>query len=129
MKCREDLDSYISEHSETLLARRAPRIVLSHIPLHRTHTNRHHLLREKVLRIYPNYIFSGHIHHQSYSTHVLWDQNDEGESVKRLSNEITVPTCSYRMGEQYMGVGVAVIGTDVAGSSSVVHIHTSVKPV
>ena len=110
MNCRKKLDSYISEHREALLAREAPRIVLSHIPLHQTRRNHYHLLREKVLRVQPNYIFSGHIHHQSYSTHVLWDSSAKEKSIKWLSDEITVPTCSYRMGEQHMGVGVAVIG-------------------
>ena len=59
-----------------------------------------------MLDLEPSYILSGHIHYESYNTHAYW----ESEKVKKLTHEITVPTCSYRMGQQHMGAGVAVIG-------------------
>lgn len=107
-KCREDLELYVAKNKATFQGSHAPRLVLSHIPLHQTHTNHHHFVRNEVLEVEPSYIFSGHIHHESYSSHVIWDKR--GRSlVRRLAHEITVPTCSYRMGEQFMGAGVAVI--------------------
>ena len=32
-----------------------------------------------------------------------------GLAKDRVVHEITVPTCNYRMGERYMGVGAAVL--------------------
>ena len=86
-------------------------MVLSHVPLHTVSTRHFHQLREMVLGIEPNYILSGHIHHESYRTHIIWEEEKRGRSVKNLAHEITVPTCSYRMGEMSIGAGVAVIGT------------------
>ena len=45
------------------------------------------------------------MHHQEYTLHSL--EYVGGSQV--IANEITVPTCSYRMGEKHMGVGTAVI--------------------
>ena len=64
-------------------------------------------MKQKLLKMDLNYIMSGHIHKEYYETHVMWDSN--GRDMK-LTHEITVPTCNYRMGEKHMGVGVAIIG-------------------
>ena len=108
--CRKDLDLYLDKNKKSLCAEKAPKVVLSHVPLHIASTRHFHQLREMVLEIQPNYIFSGHIHHESYSTHIMWEEGKRGRSVKKLAHEITVPTCSYRMGEMSIGAGVAVIG-------------------
>lgn len=108
--CRKDFELYLERNKEKFQRGKVPRLVLSHVPLHSNYNKRFHGLREMVLGAEPSFIFSGHIHHQSYSTHIIWDEGKRGSSVRRLAHEITVPTCSYRMGEQYIGVGVAIIG-------------------
>lgn len=86
-------------------------MVFSHVPLQDVSAE----LRVAVLeQVAPDYIISGHIHHESYSTHRVntaggGGGGGGGVSV-RVAQEITVPTCSYRMGESHMGVGAAVIG-------------------
>jgi hypothetical protein len=123
--CRNDLKLYLSLNKESFQKSKAPKLVLSHVPLHLTFNNRFHRLREMVLEAEPSYIFSGHIHHQGYSTHVIWEEGERGNSIKKLAHEITVPTCSYRMGEQFIGAGVAVIG-EPAVSNSVLGCSNSV---
>lgn len=75
-----------------------------------------------MLDLEPSYILSGHIHHEDYNTHVIWESEKE-DSVRKLTHEITVPTCSYRMGQQYMGVGVAVIGKLDSRPDLKIHRH------
>ena len=67
-----------------------------------------------------DYVISGHIHHENYTTHVhrVYDEGMDGTVEKRarvlkLTHEITVPTCSYRMGEAHPGVGAMVIGEEI----------------
>lgn len=108
--CREDFELFLSRNKKAFQKSNAPKLVLSHIPLHLRYNSRFHRLREMVLEVEPNYIFSGHVHHQGYSTHIIWEEGERGHSIQKLAHEITVPTCSYRMGEQFIGVGVAVIG-------------------
>lgn len=81
-----------------------------------------------ITRLRPHLIFSGHDHK---SVHFVGDLNT-GETIyvevfkdsvkydrlpkwrfqssKSHTNEILVPTCSYRMGVQNIGYGLAVIG-------------------
>lgn len=80
-------------------------MILSHVP----YTDGNHVLRNYMLSVEPSYIFSGHIHHENYKTHTIWKTGRE-TLVMKLAHEITVPTCSYRMGEKYMGVGLVVFG-------------------
>lgn len=90
------------------------RIALSHVPLQ-------NMLYSKrlVLDIGFDYIISGHIHHENYASHLVRDVPTHGEKIRQMTHkvlqvthEITVPTCSYRMGEAYPGVGAMVIGKD-----------------
>lgn len=122
MKCRKNLENYVTKHRAAFQSSSSPRLVLSHVPLHETVAPGP--LKRLVLQLEPSYIFSGHIHHESYSTHVVQKSGKEG----RLVHEITVPTCSYRMGEQYMGVGVAVIGKACETVSFEVIIFCSSSP-
>ena len=115
--CRKDFELFLARNKEAFQKSKAPRLVLSHIPLHLTYNNRFHQLREMVLEAEPNYIFSGHVHHQGYSPHIIWEEGERGRSIRRLAHEITVPTCSYRMGEQFIGVGVAIIGEQLLSGS------------
>jgi len=55
-----------------------------------------------LLTLKPDIVLSGHIHHEEYTSHA----SNWGDI---LVNEITVPTCSYRMGEAYSGVGLMTI--------------------
>ena len=54
----------------------------------------------------PDYIFSGHIHHADNVKHT-YRIADGGIGTAR---EFVVPTCSYRMGQMYMGVGAGTVG-------------------
>ena len=96
---------------------RAPRIALTHIPLSSAFNGHSSHLKQQVLDAGFDYIISGHIHHENYTSHlVLGDAvNAEGgraHQTVRLAHEITVPTCSYRMGVAYPGVGAMVIGKE-----------------
>ncbi|XP_045618891.1 metallophosphoesterase 1 homolog isoform X2 [Procambarus clarkii] len=76
----------------------------------------------KVLQQHPSFIFSGHEHEsfhfagtkdkaQAQEFRVLKEERkiwDFDASKDRL-HEVTVPTCSYRMGKQQYGYGTAVI--------------------
>ncbi len=83
-------------------------ILISHVPLnelsksaHFTYNNKAVDIRTKILlTLVPDVVVSGHVHHEVYTHHRL---------DKMEVHEITVPTCSYRMGELSMGVGTAVI--------------------
>ncbi len=82
--------------------------MISHVPLnklfesnHFTHDNNVVDIRTKILlTIEPDVVISGHVHREMYTQHRL----DNKEVY-----EITVPTCSYRMGKRNMGIGSAVI--------------------
>ena len=108
--CRKDLRLAIEVSKNAFLKSKKTKIALSHIPFHRNRVNSRSkdLLKGDVLSLELDFIFSGHIHHEAYSTHALRD--DESIRSRRLTHEITIPTCSYRMGETHQGVGVAIIG-------------------
>ena len=108
-QCKKELREFVTERATSFQGIGSPKIVLSHIPMREARAN-YHALKGEVLKVEPDYILSGHTHHQSYISHTVWER--EG-AVNRLTHEITVPTCSYRMGEEYMGAGVAVIGMSV----------------
>lgn len=58
-------------------------------------------IQTKILHtLTPDMVVSGHVHHEAYTRYHL----DKGDV-----HEITVPTCSYRMGKRNMGIGTAVI--------------------
>ena len=57
----------------------------------------------------PDYIFSGHTHHTSSSSHSYTTVDGR----ERLGTEWVVPTCSYRMGESHMGTGAIFIGETI----------------
>ena len=88
-------------------------VVVSHVPLnllHRSrtvsHDNNYVDIKTKILlSLRPGIVISGHVHHQEYTLHSL----EYGGGSQVIANEITVPTCSYRMGEKQMGVGTAII--------------------
>ena len=63
--------------------------------------------RAKLLEsIIPDYIFSGHTHHADNVKHT-YRIADGGIGT---AQEFVVPTCSYRMGQMYMGVGAGTVG-------------------
>ena len=107
--CRRELELFIAKNKANFQNSKTSSVLISHVPLHHNYRDRFHHLKEMVLTIEPTYIFSGHIHHESYSSHVIWEEGERDKFVKRLAHEITVPTCSYRNGEQYMGAGVAIL--------------------
>ncbi|KAG7177118.1 Metallophosphoesterase 1-like 1, partial [Homarus americanus] len=102
------------------------RILLSHIPLLPITRTK---IKEKVLEQHPSFIFSGHEHDSFHFVgtkekahaqefRVLKDK-DRGkiwkfEILKDKLHEVTVPTCSYRMGKKQYGYGVAVIGKEIS---------------
>jgi len=57
-----------------------------------------------------DYVVSGHIHHQSYASYPVWGESWRKPTLTKITHEITVPTCSYRMGEAYPGAGALVVG-------------------
>ena len=57
----------------------------------------------------PDYIFSGHIHRTSFTSHSYTTVDGR----ERRGREWVVPTCSYRMGESHMGTGAIFIGETV----------------
>ena len=125
-KCQHDLDEFLKHTTNSNL--RSSEILFSHVPLNylspATHTNGPSTVNVKS-RILSSlagahFIFSGHIHHTMYSKHGLPMNNghvwSHGLVKDNIVHEITVPTCSYRMGERYMGVGGAVL------SKFIIHI-------
>ena len=121
-KCRHDLDQFLTH--ETTSAHHPYDIIFSHVPLNdlspATYTNGLSTvnIKTKILSSLngTHFIFSGHIHHTMFSTHSsstpsvstgrVWSHRLARDSIV---HEITVPTCSYRMGERYMGVGAAIL--------------------
>lgn len=117
-ECRESLIKFLDSYSKQESTRTSKTttfltILVSHVPLNLLHGsqtishNNHYVdIRTKILlSLRPGIVISGHVHHQEYRLHSL--VYDDGDHV--IANEITVPTCSYRMGEKQMGVGTAVI--------------------
>ncbi|XP_076038651.1 metallophosphoesterase isoform X2 [Oratosquilla oratoria] len=95
------------------------RILLSHIPLLPISRK---TFKEVIVSHEPSLIFSGHEHE---SFHFIGERKDalanefwplyaEGnmwvtENLSDHLHEITVPTCSYRMGKEKYGYGIAII--------------------
>ena len=110
-QAREQLNNFVAsvkqnqsatEHNKRLT------VSFSHVPLNELQD---YNLKTKILNsLHPNYIFSGHIHYTMYTTHTY----AEG----RVAKEFTLPTCSYRMGQERMGIGAVVIGKSIFISSS-----------
>ena len=118
-KCRFDLEHFLTH--QTISTPHPYDIIFSHVPLDylspATYTNGLSTvnIKTKILSSLHGmrFIFSGHIHHSLFSTHSrplstghVWSHRLAKDSVV---HEITVPTCSYRMGERYMGVGAAIL--------------------
>ncbi|KAK4299023.1 hypothetical protein Pmani_028660 [Petrolisthes manimaculis] len=95
------------------------RVLLSHMPLLlKTKTT----IKKKIMEQHPSFIFSGHDHgsfhykgskteahanefHLLHEEHHVWEFEGAGAQL----HEVLVPTCSYRMGKQATGYGLAVI--------------------
>ncbi len=107
--CRRDLQLAIEVNKNEFLKSERTKVALSHVPFHHVFKYYRNRLIADILSLELDYIFSGHIHYEAYSTHVMRDTVTH-KKTKRLTHEITIPTCSYRMGEMHLGVGVAVIG-------------------
>ena len=118
-RCRFDLEHFLTKTLNSSL-HPPPDVAFSHVPLNylspATHTNGFPTvnIKSKILSSLTgtNFIFSGHLHHSIYGSHHrpvgggrVWSHRAARDDVV---HEITVPTCSYRMGERYMGVGAAV---------------------
>ena len=120
-KCRHDLDHFLTHG--TTSAHHPYDIIFSHVPLNylspSSYTNGLSTvnIKTKILSSLngTRFVFSGHIHHAMFSTHSssrppgigrVWSHRLVRDSIV---HEITVPTCSYRMGERYMGVGAAIL--------------------
>ena len=104
-QARLQLNSLLQQYSNSSSSRQESKatILLSHVPLKQISNDN---LRGKIAQVLqPHYVFSGHIHHSDHQIHWYGDL-DADKSI----DEFTVPTCSYRMGQTYMGVGVATIG-------------------
>ena len=71
-----------------------------------SHTNSNSQRLEILSSIAPDYVFSGHIH---VATETALPYN-MGLDLRTVAIEITVPTCSYRMGVAHMGIGMIVVG-------------------
>ncbi|XP_068211355.1 metallophosphoesterase 1 homolog [Palaemon carinicauda] len=116
MRVMDDYDGMpnFSEEENTI------RILLSHIPLLPITRK---VIKEKISRHYPSFIFSGHEHDSFHfvatkkelHAQEFWPLKADGNvwvfdhSGHKL-HEVTVPTCSYRMGKKSYGYGFAVIG-------------------
>ena len=99
------LDTFLQQFSNntSLWQETRATILLSHVPLKELPN---YTLRDRIVQsLRPHYVFSGHVHHSDHQLHSRGSQHS-GRPVE----EFTVPTCSYRMGQMYMGVGVATIG-------------------
>ena len=128
-KCRYDLDEFLHQISSTNHQSMPPSVVFSHVPLdHLSPVSQTANVKSRILSslVGTNFIFSGHIHHMMYSSHNLKTYTSpsplsvhrgldhelppaELTNVRHTTYEITVPTCSYRMGERHMGVGAALL--------------------
>ena len=117
-QCRHEMEDFIEQ--SLITAQPRPDVVLSHVPLDDLSPNIKSKLTSSLVG--TRFVFSGHIHHQKYSSHRTaahmstsqvknheQPNVDDANSRSRVIHEITVPTCSYRMGEKYMGVGAAVL--------------------
>lgn len=130
--CRSTLDTFLKHSTNT--SQPALQVVFSHVPLNKlspaSNTNGPSMVSVKS-RILSSlhgarYVFSGHIHHTMYNRHDvdMSQTTTEAGSHRVMSHglpqseygnarhpvhEITVPTCSYRMGEKHMGIGAAVL--------------------
>lgn len=95
------------------------RILLSHMPL-LTRTKKR--IRLEIIKQKASFIFSGHDHDSFHFTSTKQAAHAHGfevlpkeqhmwqyESLGPLLHEISVPTCSYRMGKLTAGYGAAVI--------------------
>ena len=85
-----------------------PRIAFSHVP--ELPLGSSMLWTSVKLQEKFDYVVSGHIHHQRYSSRPIWGSSWKKPTLTSITHEITVPTCSYRMGEVYPGAGALVVG-------------------
>ena len=114
--CRDNLVQFLDTSSQHPLKTSASSnhltILVTHVPLNKlsksiqfSYNGRSVDIRTKILlTLRPGVVVSGHIHHEEYTQHRLEEW---------MVSEITVPTCSYRMGELSMGVGTAVVSKSV----------------
>ena len=128
-KCRYDLDEFLHQISSTNHQSVQPIAVFSHVPLdHLSSASQRANVKSRILSSLfgTSFIFSGHIHHMKYSRHNVKanalpsllsvhhgldhvQPQAELANTRHTAYEITVPTCSYRMGERHMGVGAAIL--------------------
>ena len=111
-ECRSELEDFLRQGITS--TRPQPDVAFSHVPLDELSPVAN--LKSRLLSslVGVRFIFSGHIHHQKYSSHStpapVKNHDVAGTNLMgRVVHEITVPTCSYRMGEVFMGVGAAVL--------------------
>ncbi|XP_070579565.1 uncharacterized protein [Ptychodera flava] len=116
---RERLDEELEEM--VLTSDNKIRVLLSHPKLLSLKLSR---TAELLTRLKPHYAFTAHLHHEGVITHNLermarrLESEDNGAHPKSRvqgmmpeTQEFSVPTCSYRMGEKKMAYGAAVIDT------------------
>ncbi len=107
-ECKRELWKFISQYEAQYPPQRSrnasslPRIVFSHVP---QVPDSSLLFSSLNLHEKFDFIVSGHIHYESYTSY-----KSRKASAIGLAHEITVPTCSYRMGVAFPGVGAMVVG-------------------
>ena len=98
------MESFLSSVARNLTSKPATATVvfLSHVPL--VELASPDISRMVLGTIQPSYLFSGHTHRPKVRCH--------GYTIDGVcaSQEFTLPTCSYRMGEAFMGLGTATVG-------------------
>ncbi len=110
-RSRKELNHFLQTHPQATTAidtapEQPTTIVLSHIPLNEIHDAS---MESEILSfLSPDLVLSGHTHHCNSTVH-SYHPREDGVS-RRSVMEATVPTCSYRMGERHMGVGVVTVG-------------------
>ena len=130
IKCRYELDEFLRQLETSTDQVKYPDVVFSHAPLDylsQTPSVSSSSLKSRILSTLggTQFILSGHTHRTKYTSHraksvhfpPLNDVHSvnhdllQDKLVKASHNvyEITVPTCSYRMGERHMGVGATVL--------------------
>ena len=114
--CRQELTNFLDKFKSARLSSPSTNTpnVLSHVPLDNLQSTTN--IKTKILSsLRPNFVFSGHIHHEKYTIHSTVPEGRRNslpndKKLEGFTHEITVPTCSYCMGQRQMGVGAAVVG-------------------
>lgn len=114
------MDAYGNETQPLPEDKNRMRILLSHMPLLPITRK---TIKETIIGHHPSLIFSGHEHESFHfigkkdvaRAEEFWPLRDNDsiwkiETVTEKLHEVTVPTCSYRMGKKSYGYGSAVIG-------------------